>query len=138
MIPRRSRHICITRPNQPCQKSTKKMTISKMTTNIMKMKIAEKGFSHMNTEKVSHQELAASLIKQLNMTDQVMQQCNVANGFSERKTLHGIVMAHGVGRFGARLPKGIRKLANKLCFGHATGLMLRDPRYVYCEGFAMR
>jgi hypothetical protein len=50
-------------------------------------------------------------------------------------TLHGFVLTHGVGRYGARLPKGMRKLANRLCFQHAFQLAI-DPRFIYCEGYA--
>lgn len=54
-------------------------------------------------------------------------------------SLYGLTARHGVGRWGERLPPGMRKLANKLCFTHATSLMWRGRgRLIYCEGYALR
>jgi hypothetical protein len=52
-------------------------------------------------------------------------------------TLPGAVLDYGLGRYGARLPREVRKLALGGCYCHATTLMRRDPdRFVYCEGYA--
>ncbi len=86
----------------------------------------------------SRQQEADNLIQQLKVMDQVIRQCNVVNGHPSQKTLHSVVMENGVGWFGSPLPKGMRKLKDKLCFMHATGLSVQDPdRFVYCEGFAI-
>ena len=53
-----------------------------------------------------------------------------------KTSLQGFVMAHGIGRYGMRCP--VRKLADRLCFTHAFNLLLDDPRYIYCEGYASR
>jgi hypothetical protein len=55
-----------------------------------------------------------------------------------RTSLEGIVYELGIGMWGARLPKGMRKLANKMCFVHAAQLALNDDAFVYCEGYALR
>ena len=51
-------------------------------------------------------------------------------------TMPGFVMSYGRGRWGARCPG--RKLANRLCFKHATQALFENPDLVYCEGFALR
>ena len=51
-------------------------------------------------------------------------------------TMPGFVMSYGRGRWGARCP--YPKLANRLCFKHATQLLFECPDLVYCEGFACR
>jgi hypothetical protein len=53
-------------------------------------------------------------------------------------TLASLVLEHGIGRHGAPLSRGIRKLADRGCYAHATALMLRDQeRFIYCEGYAL-
>ncbi len=87
----------------------------------------------------SRQELVTGLIQQLKVYDKVAQECMGANGVTNRQTMHGIVLTYGVGRYGSRLPPGLRKRAWKQCFQHATELMLTNPeRYIYCEGFGVR
>jgi hypothetical protein len=59
--------------------------------------------------------------------------------YTPSNTLAGLVVEHGIGRYGRPLPRGIRKLANRGCYAHALALMLRDQeRFIYCEGYALR
>lgn len=87
-------------------------------------------------------EMVRGLSEQLNVTHQQISACHRHNMALRGKepvfktTLHGLTLAHGVGRWGARLPHGINKLTDKLCYSHATHLMMADERYVYCEGYA--
>jgi hypothetical protein len=92
-----------------------------------------------------HPELAQGLVEQLRQMNDFLLDVWRRNAalrgvtLDLGYTLEGFVLAHGVGRFGARLPKGMRKLKNKLCYQHATHLMLTDEeRFLYCEGYAVR
>jgi hypothetical protein len=91
-----------------------------------------------DTEVMSRPDYAKSLVRQLQGMDTMIKSVNERNGHPIKETLHGVVLNHGIGKFGSRLPAGLRKLTNRLCFSHAADLMLRNPRYVYCEGFAIR
>jgi len=53
-------------------------------------------------------------------------------------TFAGFVLEQSIGRYGAPLPRGLRKLASGSAYAHATALMLRDQdRFIYCEGYAL-
>jgi hypothetical protein len=53
-------------------------------------------------------------------------------------TLAGTVLDYGVGRYGARLPRGLRKLTNGPSYWPNAVLMLCDQgRFVYCDGYAI-
>jgi hypothetical protein len=59
--------------------------------------------------------------------------------YKPSSTLAGMALDHGIGRYGAPLPRGIRKLAERACYAHATALMLHDQeRFIYYEGYALR
>lgn len=91
------------------------------------------------------QENAEGLIQQLNTTDSVMRSCarkNAKNGFGrgEQLTPHGLVLAHGIGRYCIRDRwAGVRRGRMQMCYKNATKLMTGDPeRWIYCEGYAIR
>ncbi len=90
----------------------------------------------------TNEELAKSLIEQLNMSHYHLlsfSQKSRLEIFGKLETLQGLVLKHGVGRYGSKLPKGIRKGAPKLCFMHAFNLMLQnEQRFIYCEGFGIK
>lgn len=95
-------------------------------------------------EPAERAEMVRSISEQLNVTHQQILSVHRHNMRARGKeptfgtTLHGLTLAHGIGRFGARLPAGKRKLASKQCFMHATQLMHQHRRYVYCEGYALK
>jgi hypothetical protein len=88
--------------------------------------------------------LANKLLRELQMLHQWQNTVHRHNAEAldcpaPRTTLYGLMLEHGVGRWGRRLPTGWRKRADHLCYNHATVLAVTDEeRFIYCEGYAMR
>ena len=82
------------------------------------------------------QKYASSLLDYTRTLDGFVSDHMQRNGIAGRN-MYSFVLEHGIGRWGTPLPRGLRKLADRLCFQHATQLALSHDRYVYCEGLAI-
>jgi hypothetical protein len=87
------------------------------------------------------QELGRGLVDQVRMFGEMTDRCRANSpALAElRYNLHTVALAQGVGRYCARNRwPGVHRGRVRECFKNAAHLSLRDDRYVYCEGYAVR